>query len=137
MPLGGTPVVVIDRTVTPDDTTAIAAAASHPDALGAVAALLGQGGITVHEVADAPGLVVARTLAVIANEAWETALHGVATPADIDVAMQLGTNYPSGPFEWTRRWGPEAVLEILDALWSTYHDTRYRASRDLRAAATA
>ena len=92
--LGGTPVVVIDRTVTPDDTTAIAAAASHPRALGAVAALLGQGGITVHEVADAPGLVVARTLAVIANEAWETALHGVATPADIDVAMQLGTNYP-------------------------------------------
>ena len=88
-------------------------------------------------MADAPGLVVARTLAVIANEAWETALHGVATPADIDVAMQLGTNYPSGPFEWTRRWGPEAVLEIIDALWSTYHDTRYRASRDLRAAATA
>ena len=114
--LGGTPVVVIDRVVSPDETTAIAAAASHPAGLGAVAALLGQGGITVHEVADAPGLVVARTLAVIANEAWETALHGVATPVDIDVAMQLGTNYPSGPFEWTRRWGPAAVLEIIDAL---------------------
>jgi len=135
--LGSAPVVVIDRAVTSEDTTAIAAAASQPDALRAAAALLGRGGITVHEVADAPGLVVARTLAVVANEAWETALHGVATPADIDIAMQLGTNYPSGPFEWTRRWGPEALLEIIDALWSTYHDTRYRASRDLRAAATA
>jgi 3-hydroxybutyryl-CoA dehydrogenase len=134
--LGGIPVVVIDRVLTPVDTTAIAAAASHPESLGTVAALLGRAGITVHEVTDAPGLVVARTLAVIANEAWETALHGVATPADIDVAMQLGTNYPSGPFEWTRRWGPVAVLEVIDALWSTYHDTRYRASRDLRAAAT-
>lgn len=132
----GTPVVVIDRSVTPDDTTAIAAASTHPHALGAVAALLGRGGITVHEVPDVPGLVVARTLAVIANEAWETALHGVATPEDIDAAMQLGTNYPVGPFEWTRRWGSAALLEILDALWATYHDTRYRASRDLRLTAT-
>ncbi|MGZ5410225.1 MAG: 3-hydroxyacyl-CoA dehydrogenase [Aeromicrobium sp.] len=133
---GGTPVVVIDRVVTPGETTAIAAAASHPDAIGVVAALLGKAGITVHHVGDAPGLIVARTLAVIANEAWETALHGVATPDDIDVAMQLGTNYPVGPFEWTRRWGADSVLEILDSLWETYHDTRYRASRDLRLTST-
>jgi 3-hydroxybutyryl-CoA dehydrogenase len=82
-----------------------------------------------------PGLVVARTLAVIANEAWETALHGVATPDDIDVAMELGTNYPVGPFAWTRDWGPSTILELLDQLWSTYHDTRYRANRLLRSAA--
>jgi 3-hydroxybutyryl-CoA dehydrogenase len=97
-----------------------------------VAALFGQAGIDVHPVADAPGLVVARTLAVIINEAWETALHGVATPEDIDVAMELGTNYPSGPFEWTRRWGLREVVELIDELWATYHDPRYRASRDLR-----
>ena len=129
---GGTPVVVVDRSVTPAEATGLAAATSHPGAVGVVAALLAPGGIDVHEVADAPGLVVARTLAVIINEAWETVLHGVATPADIDVAMELGTNYPSGPFEWTRRWGAASVLEILDALFATYHDMRYRASRDLR-----
>ena len=134
---GGTPVVVIDRMVAPSDTTGIAAASSHPHVMGAVAALLGRGGVAIHEVADAPGLVVARTLSVIANEAWETSLHGVASPADIDIAMQLGTNYPVGPFEWTRRWGSDAVLEILDSLWATYHDTRYRASRDLRIAGAA
>ncbi len=130
--LAGTPVVLLDRTVSPQDTTSIAAAASHPGSLERVAAVLSEAGITVHEVADAPGLVVARILAVIINEAWETALHGVATAEDIDVAMQLGTNYPSGPFEWTRRWGRDEVLRLVDALWSTYHDPRYRASRQLR-----
>ncbi|WP_270889632.1 3-hydroxyacyl-CoA dehydrogenase [Pedococcus sp. 5OH_020] len=134
--LGGTPVVLVDRTVSPGDTTAIAVASSHHDTLGAVAALFAAGGIDVHEVGDAPGLVVARTLAVIINEAWETALHGVASPDDIDVAMQLGTNYPSGPFEWTRRWGAPEVIELVDALWATYHDTRYRASRELRLVGT-
>ena len=91
--------------------------------------------MAAHVLDDVPGLVVARTLAVIANEAWCTALHGVAAPDDIDVAMRLGTNYPAGPFEWSAKWGHATVLELLDELWSVYHDTRYRASRNLREAA--
>ena len=133
----GLPVVILDRCVSPETATGVAAASTDDEALAAVAALLARAGITTYEVADVPGLVVARTLAVIANEAWETALHGVATPEDIDVAMELGTNYPAGPFEWTRRWGATSVLELLDQLWSSYHDTRYRASRDLRVAGLA
>jgi 3-hydroxybutyryl-CoA dehydrogenase len=74
-------------------------------------------------------------LAVIANEAWETAHHGVASPSDIDLAMRLGTNYPRGPFEWTAMWSPALVVTVLDALWETYHDPRYRVSQALRAAA--
>ncbi|MEU4453069.1 3-hydroxyacyl-CoA dehydrogenase [Nocardioides sp. NPDC023903] len=132
----GAPVVVIDRCVDAGAATSIAAAASHPGTPAAVAGLLAAAGVDVYEVDDVPGLVVARTLAVIANEAWETALHGVATPDDIDVAMELGTNYPVGPFAWTRDWGSSTVLELLDQLWSTYHDTRYRANRLLRSAAT-
>ncbi|KQT93500.1 3-hydroxyacyl-CoA dehydrogenase [Marmoricola sp. Leaf446] len=132
--LGGAPVVLVDRVLSPDDASAVAVATSAGtgDTLGQLATILGDAGVSVHEVADAPGLVLARTLAVIINEAWETALHGVASPDDIDVAMQLGTNYPSGPFEWTRRWGQADVLELVDGLWSAYHDTRYRASRRLR-----
>lgn len=84
-------------------------------------------------MADIPGLVVARVLSMIANEAWETAHHGVATPDDIDLAMLLGTNYPIGPFAWSARWSTRRVLELLDALWSSYHDPRYRASHALRA----
>ena len=133
--LGGLPVVVLDRWVSPSTATGLAVSASDEDALASVAALLEQAGLTAVEVSDTPGLVLARTLAVIANEAWETMLHGVATPADIDTAMKLGTNYPAGPFEWTDQWGPGAVEELLDQLWATYHDTRYRASRALRDAA--
>ena len=113
------------------------AIAGTPDATTAAASLLGSAGIAAYPVADVPGLVVARTLSLIANEAHETALQGIATPDDIDLAMQLGTNYPVGPFEWTRRWGRAAVLDILDALFDFYRDPRYRASRLMREPADA
>ncbi|MGU3438215.1 3-hydroxyacyl-CoA dehydrogenase NAD-binding domain-containing protein [Actinomycetes bacterium M1A6_2h] len=129
---GGVPVVVLDRCISFADATGIAVASSHKQSLPTVAAVLNLAGITAHPVSDVPGLVLARTLAVVANEAWETTMHGVATPDDIDTAMRLGTNYPAGPFEWTRTWSRAAVLELLDALWSSYHDTRYRANRLLR-----
>ena len=82
---------------------------------------------------DTPGLVVARVVSMIVNEAWEAAHLGVASPADIDSAMQLGTNYPLGPFAWSQRWSEAAVLQVLDALHAEYGDVRYRASRRLRA----
>jgi 3-hydroxybutyryl-CoA dehydrogenase len=88
-----------------------------------------------YAVADTPGLIVARIVAMIINEACETALHGVASPADIDTAMMLGTNYPLGPFEWCKKWAPATVVELLDNLWAEYHDTRYRTSVKLRALA--
>ena len=132
---GGAPVVVIDRWISAENATGLAVAASHPEALSTVAALLDRAGIHAYPVDDVPGLIAARTLAVIANEAWETTLHGVATADDIDLAMRLGTNYPAGPFEWTAAWGTGAVVGILDRLWETYHDTRYRTSRALRDAA--
>jgi 3-hydroxybutyryl-CoA dehydrogenase len=103
----------------------------------ATVALLHEGGIRSFSVADVPGLVLARILGMIANEAWETTHHGVASRDDIDTAMRLGTNYPVGPFEWTARWSARSVLELLDALWSAYHDPRYRASWALRDAALA
>jgi 3-hydroxybutyryl-CoA dehydrogenase len=133
----GTQVALLDRTVDPLVATGLAVAGSHATAVVAAAALLGAAGMVAHPVEDVPGLVVARTLSLIANEAYETALQGIATPDDIDLAMQLGTNYPIGPFEWTRRWGREAVLEILDALSDFYRDPRYRASRLMREPATA
>ncbi|KQS68267.1 3-hydroxyacyl-CoA dehydrogenase [Modestobacter sp. Leaf380] len=133
----GVPVVLLDRCLTPGTATGLAVATSHPAALPAVAALLQPAGVALHEVADAPGLVLARTLAMIANEAFETVLHDVAGREDVDVAMRLGTNYPVGPFAWTEQWGPAAVVELLDELHDTYRDPRYRASRLLREDAAA
>ncbi|OZD11632.1 3-hydroxyacyl-CoA dehydrogenase [Rhodococcus sp. 06-156-3C] len=133
---GGSPVVLIDRCISMDNVVGIAVSASDPETLPALAALMDSAGITVYPIADVPGLVLARTLAVIANEAWETTLHGVASEDDIDVAMKLGTNYPAGPFEWTTAWSRATLLNLLDELWDAYHDGRYRASRSLRDPAT-
>jgi len=89
-------------------------------------------GKAVSVIDDAPGLVVLRTLAMLANEAAEAALVGVASPADIDRAMTFGVNYPRGPLAWADAVGAERILAALDALKAAYGDDRYRASQSLR-----
>jgi 3-hydroxybutyryl-CoA dehydrogenase len=131
----GMPVAVLDRCIDPTSTTSIAFATRDDTLAAALTTLLQRAGIEAIRIADTPGLVVARILSMIANEAWETAHHGVATPQDIDAAMVLGTNYPCGPFEWSSSWGEAHVLEVLDALSDEYRDPRYRASQRLRAQA--
>jgi 3-hydroxybutyryl-CoA dehydrogenase len=83
-------------------------------------------------VADAPGLVVARTVAMLVNEAADVVLQGVCTPEGADAAMKLGVNYPAGPFEWLAGWQPAPVLGVLAALDACYRGERYRASPWLR-----
>lgn len=80
----------------------------------------------VEVVADGIGLVSARVLAMVINEAAFAMMEGVASPADIDTAMKLGTNYPDGPLAWCDRIGPDVVLAILEALWQEYREERYR-----------
>ncbi|MCC7437251.1 MAG: 3-hydroxybutyryl-CoA dehydrogenase [Armatimonadetes bacterium] len=80
----------------------------------------------VEVVADCIGLVSARVVAMVINEAAFAMMEGVASPADIDTAMKLGTNYPDGPLHWADRIGPDVVLSILDALWQEYREERYR-----------
>jgi 3-hydroxybutyryl-CoA dehydrogenase len=59
----------------------------------------------VVQIADYPGLLVWRTVAMIANEALDALQKGVASEKDIDTAMRLGVNYPSGPMAWGERLG--------------------------------
>lgn len=83
-------------------------------------------------VADTPGLVVARTVAMLVNEAADAVLQGVCTPEGADAAMKLGVNYPAGPFEWLARWGAGGVIGVLQALDNHYRGERYRVSPWLR-----
>jgi 3-hydroxybutyryl-CoA dehydrogenase len=83
-------------------------------------------------LADAPGLVVARTVAMLINEAADAVLQGVCTEAGADAAMKLGVNYPRGPFEWLAAWSAAEVVALLDALDHHYRGERYRASPYLR-----
>ncbi len=83
-------------------------------------------------IADAPGLVVARTIAMLINEAADAVLQGVCTPEGADVAMKLGVNYPAGPFEWLAVWDAASVCALIDALDTHYRGERYRVSPWLR-----
>jgi 3-hydroxybutyryl-CoA dehydrogenase len=88
-------------------------------------------------LADAPGLVVARTVAMLINEGADAVLQGVCTPEGADAAMKLGVNYPAGPFEWLARWsadGAGGVVGVLEALDVHYRGERYRVSPWLRRA---
>ena len=85
-------------------------------------------GFTPLPLADTPGLIVARTTAMLINEAADAVLQGVCTPDGADAAMTLGVNYPAGPFEWLARWSPAGVTAMLDALDAHYRGERYRVS---------
>jgi 3-hydroxybutyryl-CoA dehydrogenase len=86
----------------------------------------------VSVLSDIPGLIAMRTVAMLANEAADTALHRVATVQAIDTAMVKGTNYPKGPLAWADALGPATVLAVLDNLARSYGEDRYRASSLLR-----
>lgn len=81
---------------------------------------------------DAPGLVVARTLAMLVNEGADAVWQGVCDEAAADQAMKLGVNYPAGPFEWLAQLGVAPVVETLDALFEACRNERYRVSPLLR-----
>ncbi|AKU18387.1 3-hydroxyacyl-CoA dehydrogenase NAD-binding domain-containing protein [Luteipulveratus mongoliensis] len=75
---------------------------------------------------------VARTLAMLVNEAVDLVARGEATAEDVDTAMQLGTNYPKGPFAWGQEIGFDTVADQLATLDRAFPGGRYRPSPALR-----
>ncbi|MDF2091156.1 3-hydroxyacyl-CoA dehydrogenase NAD-binding domain-containing protein [Knoellia sp. 3-2P3] len=71
---------------------------------------------------------VARTLAMLVNEAVDLVHRGEASPEDVDTAMTLGTNYPTGPIEWGREIGYAVVADQLATLDRAFPGGRYRPS---------
>lgn len=84
------------------------------------------------QIKDAIAGVFPRTLAMIVNEAAFAVEEQVATPSDIDLAMMLGTNYPTGPLAWCDEIGAKAIVAVLDALQREYDPARYRVAPLLR-----
>ncbi len=74
-------------------------------------------------VADLPGMIAPRIIAMIVNEAYFGLQDKISTKAEIDVAMKLGTNYPFGPFEWSEKIGLHKIYELLIQL--SKEDSRY------------
>ena len=83
-------------------------------------------------VKDEPGFISPRVIAMIINEAFYANGEGVSSEEDIDIAMKLGTNYPYGPFEWSKKIGLKNIYLLLQTLAGT--DIRYTPAPALQAA---
>lgn len=146
-PSNGSPVSSVDRAI-PDltvvahdqsidwsTTTAVAVAGGDHDSQMDAAAVLGAAGVEARLMDDGPGLVMLRIMCQLASVAADAVLKGVATAADVDTAMRLGTNYPIGPLAWADGVGLGHVVAVLDNMADYYGETRYRPSSLLRRAA--
>ena len=83
-------------------------------------------GKTPEIVQDRAGLVSARIICQIINEAAFALQDDIAGPEDIDTSMKLGVSYPHGPFEWAEKIGIDTVVAVLHALHAEYQEERYR-----------
>ena len=111
-----------------------AAAQASPEFAARAADVLRSLGWLPQRLTDVPGLVVARTIAMLVNEASDAVEQGVCDAPGADAAMTLGVNYPVGPFAWLAQWGEAATVGVLDALDAFYRGERYRVSPRLRRA---
>ncbi|CQR52798.1 MULTISPECIES: 3-hydroxyacyl-CoA dehydrogenase family protein [Haloferax] len=71
---------------------------------------------TAVEVGDSPGFASSRLGVALGVEAMRMVQEGVASPADIDTAMELGYNHPMGPLELGDVVGLDVRLGILEYL---------------------
>ncbi len=70
-------------------------------------------------VKDAPGFASSRLGIVLGMEAIRMVEQGVASPADIDKAMELGYRHPMGPLRLTDLVGLDVRLGITEYLHET------------------
>lgn len=77
-------------------------------------------------VPDVKGFISPRVVSMIINEAYFALDENVSSKEEIDIAMKLGTNYPYGPFEWTKKIGLKNIVGLLTELSKT--EKRYQPS---------
>jgi 3-hydroxybutyryl-CoA dehydrogenase len=75
-------------------------------------------------VPDVKGFISPRVVSMIINEAYFTLEENVSTKEEIDIAMNLGTNYPYGPFEWSKKIGLRNIAGLLTELFKA--EKRYQ-----------
>ncbi len=93
------------------------------DAAVAFARRLGKEPIVVK---DAPGFASSRLGVVLGMEAIRMVEEGVASPEDIDKAMELGYRHPMGPLKLTDLVGLDVRLGIAEYLHETLASDAFR-----------
>ncbi|MYS18784.1 3-hydroxyacyl-CoA dehydrogenase [Streptomyces sp. DvalAA-14] len=109
----------------------------HQDGLEQAVGFFQAMGKAVSVIGDVPGMVVARTVAMLVDFAVDAVAREVASAHDVDTAMRLGVNYPLGPLEWGERLTAPWVRDLLDGLHSWYPTGRYAPCPELRRRAAA
>jgi 3-hydroxybutyryl-CoA dehydrogenase len=107
--------------------------ASHPahvDRVVAAARALGKEPILVR---DTPGFASSRLGVVLGLEAMRMVEQGVASPEDIDKAMELGYGHPMGPLKVTDLVGLDVRLAIAEYLQRELGGAHYAPPDILRA----
>lgn len=89
-------------------------------------------GFEAVRVPDTIGLVRARMVCAVINEAVYTLAASGNSVEDIDTAMQLGMNFPRGPLSWADGIGLDIVTGVLEGMLRVYGDERYRPAPLLR-----
>ncbi|MFD7096037.1 3-hydroxyacyl-CoA dehydrogenase [Streptomyces xanthophaeus] len=85
-------------------------------------------GKKVSVIGDVPGMIVARTVAMLIDLTADAVARGAAVAQDIDTAMRLGVNYPLGPSQWHERLGPDWAYDLLHNLDERCPGGRYAPS---------
>jgi 3-hydroxybutyryl-CoA dehydrogenase len=125
--------VLVDLALDPISATRLAITSTHKDnSFTHAAGLLQTAGYAVSEIDDIPGMIVLRTVTMLANEAADAVDQGVCSAADCDLAMRKGVNYPLGPLDWADKFGIEKIARALDNMRDAYGLERYRVSPLLR-----
>jgi 3-hydroxybutyryl-CoA dehydrogenase len=93
--------------------------ATAPDVVDRVVAWVGRLGKTAVVVQDSPGFASSRLGLALGLEAIRMVEQGVASPADIDTAMELGYKHPTGPLRLTDLVGLDVRLGIAEHLAGT------------------
>lgn len=105
---------------------------TRPEIVNVAASLLNADGAPVSTLHDSNGFVLQRIIACIVNVGADIAQQGVAEPATIDRAVELGLGYPFGPLRMGDHYGASRIMTILHNLLEATGDPRYRPSPWLR-----
>lgn len=127
--------VLVDLALDIDTCTRLAVTAADQCSSAAQSAIVGvlqAAGYRITMLRDVPGMVVMRTVVMLANEAADAVNQGVCSAADANLAMQKGVNYPLGPLAWAERIGLDFVKRVLHNLAAEYGEDRYRISPLIR-----
>jgi len=96
-----------------------------PEAVDVAHEFAGSLGKETWEADDKPGFVTNRILMPWINEGIRAYDEGVATKADIDAGMELGTNVPMGPLTLADHIGLDVCLHATETLHDELGD-RYK-----------